>query len=282
VIVYQRLEKDFASNQIFHQLPLIPPEWKGQWNLKVILRGESTEPDPTGNLFLTNIHQVYESREEEWTPTNALEALLGKKPVKDLSSQERSMLERIKSLKDLVVINDEAHHVHDEELEWHKTLMAIHEALPAGLSLWLDFSATPKDQNGTYFPWILCDYPLAQAVEDRIVKAPLIVHQVKKKDPDKVTRKNVIDAYGEWLVAALTRWKEHYETYKPLGPRPVLFIMGEKNDFADEIGGWLVKEKKTGLRKTRCWLSIRTPRERSQKRTWKRRASGPGHRPSRQ
>src|SRR5438270_5681177 len=30
VIVYQRLEKDFGSNQIFHDLPLIPPEWRGQ------------------------------------------------------------------------------------------------------------------------------------------------------------------------------------------------------------------------------------------------------------
>src|SRR3990172_9421355 len=260
VIVYQRLEKDFANNQIFHQLPLIPPEWKGQWNLKVILRGESTEPDPSGNLFLTNIHQVYESREEEWTPQNALGALLGKKPVKDLASHERSMLERIKGLKDLVVLNDEAHHVHDEELQWHKTLMSVHEVLPKGLSLWLDLSATPKEQNGTYFPWIICDYPFAQAVEDRIVKAPLIVSQVKKKDPDKVTRKNVIEAYGEWLLAALSRWKEHYKTYKALGPRPVLFVMAEKNDYADEIGKWLAEEKKNGLKESEV-LVIHTDTE---------------------
>jgi type III restriction enzyme len=65
VIVYQRLEKDFGSNRIFHELPLIPPEWRSTWSQKVILRGESTEPDPSGNLFLTNIHQLYESREQE-------------------------------------------------------------------------------------------------------------------------------------------------------------------------------------------------------------------------
>ena len=258
VIVYQRLEKDFGDNRIFRVLPLVPREWK--WDFKVILRDQSTEPDPTGNLFLTNIHQVYESREESWTPANAVEALLGKKPVKDLSSHERSMLERIKGLKDLVVLNDEAHHVHDEELQWHKTLISIHEVLPKGLSLWLDFSATPKDQNGTYFPWIICDYPLAQAVEDRIVKAPLIVSQVKKKDPDKVTRKNVIEAYGEWLLAALSRWKEHYKTYKALGPRPVLFVMAEKNDYADEIGKWLAEEKKNGLKESEV-LVIHTDTE---------------------
>lgn len=44
VIVYQRLEKDFGSSRIFYELPLIPPEWRNQWNLKVILRGENAEP----------------------------------------------------------------------------------------------------------------------------------------------------------------------------------------------------------------------------------------------
>src|SRR5205823_6484323 len=111
-----------------------------------ILRGDGAEPDPSGNLFLTNIHQLYESRDEEWTPQNAIEALLGKKPTLDAAtSGQRSMLERVKSLKDVVVLNDEAHHVHEEELAWSKSLLAIHKAMPNGLALWLDFSATPKD-----------------------------------------------------------------------------------------------------------------------------------------
>jgi len=140
VIVYQRLEKDFAANRIFYELPLIPPEWHGAFNQKVILRGEAAEPDPSGNLFLTNIHQLYESRDEEWTPANAIEALLGRKPAKDLAaSRQRSMLERVKALKDLVVLNDEAHHVHDEDLAWSQSLLAVHRALPQGLGLWLDF-----------------------------------------------------------------------------------------------------------------------------------------------
>jgi len=260
VIVYQRLEKDFANNQIFYELPLIPPEWKSLWNVKVILRGQSTEPDPSGNLFLTNIQQIYESRQVEWTPATAIDALLGKKPVKDLASQERPMLERLQNLSHLVVLNDEAHHVHDEELQWHKTLMSLHQTLPSGLAFWLDFSATPKDQNGTYFPWIICDYPLAQAVEDRIVKAPLIVHQVNRQDPDKVTRKNVIEVYSDWLLAAIARWKEHYDTYKAFGQKPVLFIMAEQNNMADEIGNWLISTKETGLKKNEV-LVIHTDKE---------------------
>ena len=252
VIVYQRLERDFADNRIFHQLPLVPPEWKGRFSQRVILRGDAAEPAPSGNLFLTNIQQLYESRDEEWTADNAVEALLGKKPAQDLaSSGQRSMLERVKSLKDLVVLNDEAHHVHKEELAWSKSLLAVHEAVPHGLGAWLDFSATPKDQNGMYFPWTVVDYPLAQAVEDRIVKAPIIVANRNQpmEDPDRVTKENVAEKYGYWLQAAVKRWKQHRKTYKGLGIRPVLFIMTEKNPYADTLGEYLWRTKGLGFRK---------------------------------
>ena len=264
VIVYQRLEKDFASNSIFRQLPLVPPEWR-PFEPKVILRGEATEPDASGNLFLTNIHQLYESRDKEWTPQNAVDALLGRKVVKDLAAGQRSMLERIKSLKDLVVMNDEAHHVHDEDLKWSQSLLALHETLPKGLGLWLDFSATPKDQNGMYFPWTVCDYPLAQAVEDRIVKAPLIV--TKEDDPkqptqdqENVTKNNVAEKYGYWLRAAVQRWKDHWSVYKKLDTKPVLFIMAEKNVYADALGAYLWKTKEFGFKESEV-LVIHTDSE---------------------
>lgn len=256
VIVYQRLEKDFAACRLFQQIPLVPPQWRGQFGLKAILRGEATEPDPSGNLFLTNIHQLYESREEEWAPANPVEAVLGKKPKKDLAaSSQRSILERVKSLRDLVVINDEAHHVHDPDLAWSQSLLGIHREVPRGLSLWLDFSATPKDQNGMYFPWTVCDYPLAQAVEDRIVKAPIIVTKEDdpkrpSEDPDGVTRYNIGEKYGYWLRAAVERWNEHHRVYKGLGARPVLFITAEKNVYADAIANYLVETKEFGFKES--------------------------------
>ena len=51
---------------------------EGGFSQKVILRGDAAEPAPTGNLFLANIQQLYESRDEEWTADNAVEALLGR------------------------------------------------------------------------------------------------------------------------------------------------------------------------------------------------------------
>ena len=254
VIVYQRLEKDFANNQIFHELPLIPPELKQAFSQKVILRGESTEPAPSGNLFLTNIHQLYESRDQEWTPSNAVEALLGKPASGIATSGQRSMMERIKLLNDLVIINDEAHHVHDEDLAWSRSLLSINQSQPDSVSLWLDFSATPKDQNGMFFPWTVCDYPLAQAVEDRIVKAPIIVDQDSPEkpahEPAKVTKDDVVEKYSHWLRSATGRWKEHYQSYNVLGVRPVLFIMAEKNAYADAIGEALYSNPEYGFKES--------------------------------
>lgn len=250
VIVYQRLEKDFAAGAVFRELPVIPPEWRNLWTLKTILRGEGTEPDASGNLFLTNIQQLYgPEADQEMTPENAVEALLGVKPTASALSGERPMLERLKGLPNLAVLNDEAHHVHDEDLKWTQSLMEMHATVPGGLGLWLDFSATPKDQGGAYFPWCVSDYPLAQAVEDRIVKSPLIVHRVEKEGPRASVSgaQEAVEAYADWVRASVARYREHEGIYRPLGLKPVLFVMAEKSAHADAIGKWLWQEKEFGF-----------------------------------
>jgi type III restriction enzyme len=255
VIVFERLRVDFQSAKIFHDLPLVPPGW--QFDLQVILRGESTEPSGSGNLFLTNIHQLRDVGEP--APKNALDKLLGRKPTGD-PNQGRRMLTRIHDLDSLVVLNDEAHHVHDEDLEWHKTLMGLHRRFAGGLSLWLDLSATPKFQSGVYYPWIICDYPLAQAVEDRVVKAPMILRMVERPDPDAVTAANVIDKYRDWLSAGVDRLRAHEKYYKKVGVKPVMFVMCESVKHADKIGAWL-KEKSGGGLNDREVLVIHTDSE---------------------
>jgi type III restriction enzyme len=253
VIVYERLCKDFKNNEIFYSLPLIPDSWLPHWNLKVTLRGDNSPLNPSGNLIVNNIQQLYESRKDNLSVENIVEEIIGLKPQKDLTKSSIALIDKIKGLTNLMVINDEAHHVHDEELQWHKTLMSIHKSLPNGINLWLDFSATPKTQTGSYYPWIIVDYPLAQAVEDRIVKAPIIVHRIDKKDPENINKDNVIQKYGDWITVALERWKEHFGAYSKVGRKPVLFIMTEKNEYADRIA--------LAIRKKAKQLGLKEPEE---------------------
>ena len=91
--------------------------------------------------------------------------------------------------------------------------------------------------------------------EDRIVKAPLIVTKEDDPkqptdDPDNVTKENVAEKYGYWLEAAVQRWKEHWKVYRQLGTKPVLFIMAEKNVYADALGDYLCKTGEFGFKES--------------------------------
>lgn len=266
VIVYERLKSDFENGQIFRQYPFIPDEWFSDWQMSFIMREDQVQSSSDGTLYLTNIHQIYESRtngdEEDQGPVGNI---LGLKPKKDsTASWLTSIQERIRKHDELLVINDEAHHVHDEDLAWYKSIMAFHENLlekgRKGLSLLFDLTATPKDQNGTYFPWIITDYPLAQAIEDRIVKTPLIVHQSDKSSPDNKQITNAFNAYNEWIQIALNRYKEHWDCYyKNLKQKPVLFIMAEDTKQADQIAEGI--QKLAGFNKKGEVLVIHTNKD---------------------
>jgi len=51
----------------------------------------------------------------------------------------------------------------------------------------------------------------------------------------RVTKHNVVQAYHDWIVVALERWKEHTRVYRGVGQKPVLFIMCERTAYADAI-----------------------------------------------
>lgn len=76
------------------------------------------------------------------------------------------------------------------------TIERLDAACDEGVVAQLDFSATPKDQQGQLFREIVVDYPLAQAVEDGIVKTPLIG---EIGGPVEVPATNAADRYRQWI-----------------------------------------------------------------------------------
>src|SRR3990167_408440 len=86
---------------------------------------------------------------------------------------------------DLVIMNDEAHHVHgkksanNEELRWRQFMSVLHDRLKEnhkndmGVFLQIDFSATTfygSAEKQEYFPHIIYDYDLLNAMKDMLVK----------------------------------------------------------------------------------------------------------------
>jgi type III restriction enzyme len=233
VIVLERLAEDFAGGRIFQRDPVMPPDMRFFWEMETVVRGDPERPGADGLVLLTNIQQLYDRPENGDDESEPLAAVLGPKAPAALS-ESASFIEQIhKRSGALLVINDEAHHTHDEGSAWNSVIQGLHEARP--IAAQLDFSATPRFTKGQLFPWVISDYPLKQAIIDGIVKRPY----KGVTDLDVVTSDVASVKYHGFLVAGVNRWREYREQLAPFGKRPLLFIMLTSNAEADEVGARL-------------------------------------------
>ncbi len=234
VIVFDRLKSDFESGKIFRTDPLIPKHLSWLWEMEYYMRGDTERTNSQGALYLTNIQQFYErpskSNNEE---TDIMTAMLGSTPPAN-KTEISDFDERIAKRDGLLmVLNDEAHHTHDEESEWNKFIRNLHSK--KAIASQMDFSATPRYSKGSLFAWTVFDYPLKQAILDGIVKRP--IKGISKIEEAKSDLAEV--RYRGYLVAAIERWKEYYEQLKPLNKKPILFVMMNDTKEADSVGDWL-------------------------------------------
>ncbi len=237
VIVLERLKSDFEGGRIFNVDPLIPRELQISWEFDCVMRGDAERAPAEGMLFLTNIQQLYDRSERKKNSDDEPEIMtemLGPKPKDDVGSELTSFIEMLsKRTGGLLVLNDEAHHTHDEESEWNKVIRNLHTSLP--LAAQLDFSATPRFNKGALFPWIISDYQIRQAIVDNIVKRP-----VKGiADLDEAKSSIASERYQGYLTAGVERWREYKEQLEKLEKMPLLFIMMNTTEEADDVGDWL-------------------------------------------
>lgn len=183
-----------------------------------------------GLIALTNWHlfenQMEEKNQDEdvddsstVTPAEIISDLLpirpGKSAGNDLGMLDRralggTELEYLAVLKDLMVINDEAHHIHEikrngetEEVEWQRGLNAI-SATKGTRFIQVDFSATPFDTKGTgekqvklFFPHIIVDFDLPMAMKQGLVKLLLLDRRQELTDLENLDYNAERDEQGK-------------------------------------------------------------------------------------
>jgi type III restriction enzyme len=100
----------------------------------------------------------------------------------------------------------------------------------------LDFTATPRHSKGELFSWTIFDYPLRQAILDGVVKRPIkgVAKGIKELPSTYASVK-----YQSYLTAGVERWKEYRQQLKPLARKPVLFVMLNTTEDADDVAAWL-------------------------------------------
>lgn len=238
VIVYERLKSDFEGGKVFKMFPIVPRELEIFWDFAVYTRGQGERAVSDGALYLTNIQQLYERTESKSDENDVMSDVLGTLPASNGGDGEaRSFKNRlIERGGPLLVLNDEAHHTHDEKLGWNEVIRELHDKTENGLSAQLDFTATPRHSKGNLFAWTIYDYPLKQAIIDNIVKTPVkgITTGIKEQQSEVASTR-----YAAYLTAGVERWREYREQLAALDKKPILFVMLNDTSEADDVGDFL-------------------------------------------
>ncbi len=236
--VYERLKDDFGNGRVFDEDPLIPPEWRGDWNLSVVLQDEASGAATGGTLYLTNIHRLYDTAKRKQKAGQDTYDWMGPVVSKTKALDTGAALrDRITAHRRVMILNDEAHHVWDPGSAWNEAIRTLHETTLARsgckLVAQLDLSATPKDNKGQLFKHIVCDTPLGEAVDAGIVKTPLI-GQASRKLVEQADD-NAAYRWEQHLLLGYERWKASQAEWQASGKKPLLFIMCDDTEAADQI-----------------------------------------------
>ena len=237
LIVLDRLMGDsknpeFFEGAIFKKFPFIPPEWSSNFQLDIIGPDEELESTKPATLYLLNWQKFVERENEE--SENPMQDILGPKPPSEIAVSLAKLKDRLSRLSNVMVINDEAHRVWSEKLVWYKAIENIYNT--AGIMCQLDFSATPKDQQGNLFTHIITDYDLGTAIEDNIVKRPKIA---ELENVPEIESKKASEKYRVQIDAGIKQWKIMQKVLAPTGKKPVIFFVTEDNKAADEVAAYL-------------------------------------------
>ncbi len=250
VIVFERIKNDFEGLKIFFNDPILPDNgfhsqnWQDDFQITLHLQDDLRNVSDTGNIFLTNIHRVFESDVKEPTADDedTSSYFLGNKPVTKTNDSTVDLGMIVREVDELIIINDEAHHIHDENMAWFKSILDIDNRLKqkgSKLALQLDVTATPKKNDGSIFVQTISDYPLVEAIHQRIVKNP-VVPDAASRGKLKENQSPLFSAkYRDYINLGIEEWRKTYETLKPMGKKSILFIMTDDTKNCDEVAEYI-------------------------------------------
>lgn len=248
IIVLNRLRKDFDGLKMFFDEPFLPDngfedkDWTNDFQLTLHIQDELKPITESGNVFLTNIHRVFFNQDAE----ESFETMfLGVKPKPDADTSKGLDLGKVMrsdKIKDLVVLNDEAHHIHDSSLAWFKNIEDISNTLKLkngnGISLQADYSATPKHNKGAIFVQTICDYPLVEAIKQNVVKSPVLPDEASRQKIHEKDSSDFVERYRDYIHLGYLEWELQYEELKN-HKTPILFIMTMSTKEADQAATFL-------------------------------------------
>lgn len=97
----------------------------------------------------------------------------------------------------------------------------------------IDFTATPRDNRGQPLKHIICDAPLGEAVDAGIVKTPVL--GTASDGMEAAPSADAGERYDRHLRLGYERWEKSFAEWQRSGKKPLLFVMCEDTEDADQI-----------------------------------------------
>jgi type III restriction enzyme len=288
--------RDFASSDVAMQAELfVPPAWRERFEQfvrsNVCTRAEiGLKATGNGLIAISNWHLLVEAGEEEAEQEAVTEAMESPGMVMDaatvaydvlpltpgraagnsLDALDRrwargNVLAFLAKQPDLMVFNDEAHHIHDfkregetTEVEWQKSLSRIAEGKGRRF-VQLDFSATPYNQVGSgrrqrraYFPHIVVDFDLKAAMRLGLVKSLVLDRRKEigalplefKAERDDDGNAALSDGQRVMLRAGLSKLRKLEADFARLDAerRPKMLVVCEDTTVSPLVAAFLLEQ----------------------------------------
>jgi type III restriction enzyme len=247
---------------------LLMPEganWRDRFHWEIFepddIKPNTTPPDGPF-VYITNWQQFRLKTGDQ--------SLWAKYTGEDVEEMPRGeiILDFLSQYPDLIVMNDEAHHVHGkksatgDELVWRQFMNKLYERLKKnheddfGPFVQIDYSATPfygsKDKR-EYFPHVVYDYDLISALQDMLVKQIFLEERqsiggeslddldfrAERYEPEGGHRRGEIKSLsaGQKLLLAIGRSKLEQLSkefkQKGIAKKPVMMVLCEDTMVAD-------------------------------------------------
>lgn len=270
-----------GAQNLYDAFEMVPPEYREEFQPNVLVRNWQGIP--------------LEAKREDWIGEGEIPVEEGRFiPQSVLRAMQRRTRQdpnapirrTLGGWRDLVVINDEAHHVYgakrikagDEpgHIKWSRILERVSRA--ARVSLVIDLSATPwygsgsPKPEGTLFEWLVSDFSVYDAFESGLVKV------VRLPDPDEhgriyldlwdlvkgaKTKEEYLRGCKGAIASIYSSWRKDYDEWASSfsfarGPSPVLLCVADNAQRA----AWLFEHL------TREYQLLRNPSDDDRKR-WK-------------
>jgi type III restriction enzyme len=244
-----------SPENLFDAFEIVPPEYRAEFEPNIQVRNWQAVPLESRRADWIDAPDLTE--EGRFIPASVLWALQRRR-TQDPGKAIRRVLG---GWRDVVIINDEAHHVYGEKrtkkgedaeyIKWSRIIERIQQA--ARISLIVDLSATPwygsgsPKADGTLFEWLISDFSVYDAFESGLVKV------VRLPDPDAQgrqyldlwdmvkgarTKEEYLSSCKGAIASIYSDWSRDFQEWTSIlpelrsGPAPSLLVVADKAERA--------------------------------------------------